>query len=506
MDIKQLRVSRYNAGLIRKAWQNEMIPRAALIGFGKVGRGVVAPALISSGFNLYAMDRKEPLVDSYKRQGAYGVKRIKHLSEQNSIVEGVWLTDNRGEFDTFTNLASDSTVKLIVTATLPVAIRSNITDGSKNTINVLYSILEARYQNDSSNRTSSPVNIICTEDIPQATSFARESILSAAERKDGEFALWLNNTVGFIDNVLDVITPRVSEAEMNQMWEHTGRRDELITIVEGSTSWFMEQTDFVGGPPNIGGITFVDNVAPYQRRQTHMFDAAQTAIAVLGQMLKHKMMNMAAQNEVVHSFTVGMLENEIIPALKVIKGFDQSSLEHFMNSTMHRISDPSLKDEISRTLTNPFRKLGRNERLVAPAVSAISEFGINPRRLCFAIASLLVYSGNHNLAKDAERLQNPDQAYWAQITEKQQEIKAAIQDILESRIPSAMVKLDSLLQDDLICGLDMSLYPERLIARQVKDHFIAIVESDDISNTLMELLRKERKPIIIRPTGFVSKG
>ncbi len=504
--MKQIRVSGHNAELISRSWENPKTPKAAVIGFGKVGRGVVIPTLTDSGMNVYAIERNGPLVDSYKKQGCYRVIQTKHLSQKHKLVEGAWLMDNKGELTTFVDKASDHAVSIIVTATAPTSISSNVSSDPTDTINLVHSILKAKFDKETAGERST-VNLICTEDTPHATEIMRNVIMGLANT-NSEFSDWIAGNVGFVDNVLDVITPILTDSERSAIWDQTKRRDDLVTLVEGSTSWYWDSTDMVSCPVGLNEITLVDNIAPYQIRQTNMFDSAQISIAVLGALMDHRMMNAAAQNEEIHSFTISMVETEVIHTLEGISGFDRPSLQHFMNSAMHRMSDPSLKDELSRVVSNPLRKLQRNERLIAPALSAVNEFSITPRKLCFTIAALLYYSANHNIARDRERAIDPKSDYWDAMFEKQELLKAAIADIRNSSIKEASEKLNSILTDVNICRLDTTLYHERLVAKKVTKYFIDIakaLDSSSFENLLMEQLKKEREPVILRPTGIILK-
>ncbi|MFH1470452.1 MAG: hypothetical protein ABIF01_01780, partial [Candidatus Micrarchaeota archaeon] len=165
---KPIRLTDVNAGDVMEAWKNERLPRAAVIGFGRVGRGVVAPRLIDSGYLTYALDRNTPLVDEYKgpQKGAYSVLSVNHGAKRAEIIGGVWLMDSNSEFDNFVKMSSQENVSLIVTATSPISITASIGD-PRNLANVITSVLKARFT--SYGGEAKPLDIISTEAMPYAS-------------------------------------------------------------------------------------------------------------------------------------------------------------------------------------------------------------------------------------------------------------------------------------------------------------------------------------------------
>ena len=72
-----------------------------------------------------------------------------------------------------------------------------------------------------------------------------------------------------------------------------------------------------------------------------------------------------------------------------------------------------------------------------------------------------------------------------------------------SESEEAKRRLEGLLRNQDICGLNPSVYYERKLIGFITEHFQRIASAKDFSRVLEEQLEEERKPIIIRPSGFV---
>ena len=76
----------------------------------------------------------------------------------------------------------------------------------------------------------------------------------------------------------------------------------------------------------------------------------------------------------------------------LINQFNFSAEEHekYIEKTLKRFQNPSLKDEVVRVARQPIRKLGPKDRLVFPAKKAL-EIGVNPINLAKGIAAALKF-------------------------------------------------------------------------------------------------------------------
>ncbi|MFH1470808.1 MAG: hypothetical protein ABIF01_03605, partial [Candidatus Micrarchaeota archaeon] len=319
-----------------------------------------------------------------------------------------------------------------------------------------------------------------------------------------EFQAWVGEKVGFVDNVLEVIPPKITDAEKTSLWGETGRADNLVVVSSMTAHWYLEKRDFKGKIPNIRDATLVENAAPYQIRTTHLSDAIRMATGVLGNLLGYNMMHTAARDEQIKSFILSMADSEIVPTLKDMKGFDQPSLEHYMNSVIHIMSDSSLKDEISRVISNPLRKLGRDERLIAPAVSSMNDFGIEPRHMCFTIAAAMHYLADYNTGADWERTREPDVAYWERVAEKQELLRGTLSDIEAGNLLKAKKNVEYFLREN--CGFDTGRFSERKLVSLITDYFIEIAKSEDFGKLLEKQNEEAKTPRTIRPSGVIVEG
>jgi mannitol-1-phosphate 5-dehydrogenase len=166
----------------------------------------------------------------------------------------------------------------------------------------------------------------------------------------------------------------------------------LDVTIESFFEWVVDRTPFrgrdgKGTTPDIYGITWVDDLAPYIERKLFTVNTAHAAAAYHGidrgwVSIREALATPELQAEV----RAALAETK---ALMVAKHeFDADEQQAYIEKTLVRISNPHLPDTCERVGRNPMRKLSRNERFIGPAAE-LAERGMPAWDLLNAVGAAL---------------------------------------------------------------------------------------------------------------------
>ena len=114
-------------------------------------------------------------------------------------------------------------------------------------------------------------------------------------------------------------------------------------------------------------VVLIDDMQPYIERKLYIVNAAHAAIAYLGDLHGYQTIQEAIRDaEIVKVVNQFLAENSAYFVQKY--RFDSAELQRFIEKTLKRQGNQKLSDEITRVGGSPIRKLGPNDRLVAPVV------------------------------------------------------------------------------------------------------------------------------------------
>lgn len=159
-------------------------------------------------------------------------------------------------------------------------------------------------------------------------------------------------------------------------------------FVEPNFEWVVETSNDL-----LGGIDKTNNLEPYFTRKLFLVNCAHAIIGYVGHHENYVYVHEALSNRNIRQLVDGSLRESSF-GLSSAYRFGQGILNHYIQKTMDRLSNPEISDDIQRVVRNPIRKLHKGERLVGPAVLAY-KYGLVPQNLCRAVKYLLMYRGDY---------------------------------------------------------------------------------------------------------------
>lgn len=149
-------------------------------------------------------------------------------------------------------------------------------------------------------RTSgAPIALVPCDNLPDNGTVLRAALQDAASRSSTDFRTWLDNSVSFVDTVVDRITPAPTEQDLATAPELIGLDDRAPVVTEPFTEWLLAG-DFPLGRPDWekAGARFVDDLGAYQQRKLWFLNGAHSLLAYAGPALGCETIDRAVQHPV----------------------------------------------------------------------------------------------------------------------------------------------------------------------------------------------------------------
>ncbi|WP_030014982.1 mannitol-1-phosphate 5-dehydrogenase [Curtobacterium sp. S6] len=337
--------------------------KALHFGAGNIGRGFVGVLLHEAGYDLVFADVAQPLIDSLNSESTYTVHEVgaeprdipvTNFSGVNSATDPEALTEQIRTADIVTTAVGPTVLKLIAPA---------IAQG-----------LKARAESG-----AGKVAVMACENAINATDGLAAAIREVYPEAD-DVAIFANTAV-------DRIVPNQEPGQG------------LDVTVETYHEWAVHAEPFAGQTPEVPGITWVDDLAPYITRKLFTVNTGHASTAYFGYRAGiEKISDALAAPEVRSQVEAVLAETKTLLVAKF--GFAPEVQQAYVDKILTRFTNPHLPDTVDRVGRAPLRKISRNERFIGPAAE-LAERGEQATALLSAVGAALAF----DVPEDAESVE-----------------------------------------------------------------------------------------------------
>ena len=326
-------------------------------GAGNIGRGFIGQVLNQAGYETTFVDVQDEIVDALKKEQHYDVI-LADESEEHFTVDKVTALHSQEDSDAVVERVAEA--DLVTTAVGP------------NVLPIIGELLAegltARVKNG-----RSPVNVIACENMVGGSEALHGYVMQHIDSNDVDA---VEEVAGFPNAAVDRIVPQQST-------------EGLDVTVEPFYEWVVDESQVVGEKPDVDGITYVQDLSPYIERKLFTVNTGHASVAYLGHANGLPTIAEAVENDSVRERVSGVLD-ETGRLLVEKHGFDEEEHAEYKQKILSRFSNPYISDEVTRVARTPMRKLGREERLVSPAIQLLN-LGHEPTHLAAVISAVLNY-------------------------------------------------------------------------------------------------------------------
>lgn len=191
-----------------------------------------------------------------------------------------------------------------------------------------------------------PFTVMSCDNIPGNGHVTRNAVVGLAELRDRALADWVRTHVAFPSSMVDRITPATSDRERELLASGFGIADRWPVFCETFRQWVLED-DFPAGRPALEqvGVTFVDDVAPYEHMKIRVLNGGHATIAYPAALMDIHFVHEAMEDPLIAGFLDKVERDEIIPVVPPVPDTD---LDDYYKLVARRFSNPKIGDTITR--------------------------------------------------------------------------------------------------------------------------------------------------------------
>lgn len=331
--------------------------KAVHFGAGNIGRGFIGQILHQNGFELCFVDTNADLIQQLNHDGGYSIEIIdenattdfiNQVTALNSLSETEKVISAIEEADILTTSVGATNLEKIA----PVIARG----------------LSKRFEQKNS------INILANENIINASDILKKAVYSLVSPEEkiifDQFAYFVNTAID--RQSLGKIVDGKSIAVVEPYYEWIINRRQLDPTLS------LELTH----------VVLIDEMQPYIERKLYIVNAAHAAVAYLGALQGYETIQEAIQDREILILVNQFLAENLEYFVQEYQ-FSRKELADFIEKTLKRHGNQKLSDAIVRVGRSPIRKLGPNDRLVAPVTK------LNAKNLPYEAGVKVIAAGYH---------------------------------------------------------------------------------------------------------------
>jgi len=211
------------------------------------------------------------------------------------------------------------------------------------------------------NSPSQPLDIILAENMRNAASYFRMELLHLL---GNDFPI--DKLAGLIETSIGKMVPFMTREDLEQ--------DPLQIFAEPYNTLILDKAGFLNPVPDIPWLAPKENMKAWVDRKSFIHNLGHAAAAYIG-FLKHPeiiyISRILDDQELFQMVRSTMLQSARILLAKFPEEFTLTDLEEHIDDLLSRFRNKALKDTVFRVGCDLSRKLGPDDRLVAPIKEAI---------------------------------------------------------------------------------------------------------------------------------------
>ncbi|XOV78049.1 MAG: mannitol dehydrogenase family protein [Aestuariibacter sp.] len=228
--------------------------------------------------------------------------------------------------------------------------------------------------------------VLSCDNLPHNGDVAKKVLLAYAEHQSQDLADWVARNVTFPNSMVDRITPVTTDEHKSQLQQLCDIEDQCPVVCEEFSMWIMEDNYISGRPAwEKVGVTFTDNVVPFETMKLSLLNATHSAMAYMGLMAGFTYTYEVTENEAFCTFLQDFMDKDVTPILPNIPGID---LTEYKAQLMARFGNRHCPDLLVRL---SFDGSGKLPQFLIPTIEAILTNDGDLHRVALIIASWAYY-------------------------------------------------------------------------------------------------------------------
>ena len=320
--------------------------KIVIFGAGKIGRSFIGQVFSRSGYEVVFIDINRQLIELLNQRQQYKVVIKDGANDRTLIIHHV-----RG-------ICLDDTDRVVAELTDAGIVSLSVgQQGLQAVISVLAKALISRRQKHG----YAPLDIIIAENMRNADIFIREELRKLLLEDEAS-----DQWVGLIETSIGKMVPIMTQKDIED--------DPLQVFAEPYNSLIVAKNGFKNPLPEVSFLEPKENIKAWVDRKLFIHNLGHATAAYLGFKAYPQAVyiwEVLEKPEIYRATRQTMLQAADILQTLYPDEFTPSQLEEHIDDLLHRFMNKSLGDTLFRVGCDLYRKLGPEDRLVAPVQAAI---------------------------------------------------------------------------------------------------------------------------------------
>jgi len=233
-----------------------------------------------------------------------------------------------------------------------------------------------------------------------------------------KFENWVENCNYFCNTLVDRIVSGFPKDRSKEILKNIGFDDALLVAGEQYHSWIIEGPEEVQKELPFSetqlNVQFVNDSTNYREMKVRILNGAHTSMVPVGYLAGVRTVKEVMDNEIVHQFVRSILTQEIS---KTLNGYAEGEIDRFINSTLDRFKNPTLKHLLISI------SLNSTSKFVSRLLPSLKDYKLLhntlPKRIVFSLSCLFLfykgaYDGKEISINDAREVKDLFKSHWKQ--------------------------------------------------------------------------------------------
>ncbi len=243
--------------------------------------------------------------------------------------------------------------------------------------------------------------VLSCDNLPENGALIRRLILAMAQRRSADLEAWLGESLACPSSMVDRIVPATTDAGRGRVSEALGLEDAWPVITEPFSQFVVEDRFALGRPAwEQGGVTMVDDVAPFEHMKLRMLNGSHSTLAYLGCLGGYETVADTMVDPAFKAMINAMMRDEIAPTLTMPAGID---LDAYREALIDRFANPALLHRTAQIAMDGSQKIPqRLLGIIRDRLAVCQPF----KRLALGVAAWIAYASGATGQKP-DPLQDP---------------------------------------------------------------------------------------------------
>jgi mannitol-1-phosphate 5-dehydrogenase len=347
--------------------------KAVHFGAGNIGRGFVGELLHESGYEVVFADVADALIDALDAADSYTVTEIGEGGKVSVVTDFRAINSRSDEARLVDEISTADVVTTAVGPRILPFVAPVIARGIERRIEIGQDAIDG-----------GRLAVFACENAINATSQLEADVRAALPEVDADR---LDAVAAFANTAIDRIVPaQAPDAGLD-------------VVLEPFHEWVIDSTPFGGNPPEIVGVHWTSDLAPFIERKLFTVNTGHATAAYHGFAHDIHSITDAITNPTIRAEVEAAI-GETRSLLVAKFGLDDAEQAAYGQKILGRLSNPELPDTVERVGRGPLRKLSRAERFIGPA-SQLAERSMPRDALLRGVAAALRF----DVPDDAESVE-----------------------------------------------------------------------------------------------------